>query len=47
VAAQANTGKLQAVVSHSAGVAAMPPGNRLSDCNVSKIKAWANQGLIQ
>jgi uncharacterized membrane protein len=47
VAAQASNGTLQAVVSHSAGVAAMPPGNRISDCNVSKIKAWANQGRIQ
>lgn len=47
VVAQASNGTLQAVVSHSAGVAAMPPGNRLSDCNISKIKAWANQGLIQ
>lgn len=43
----ASSGLLQAVVSHSAGVAAMPPGNRLSDCNVNKIKAWANQGRNQ
>jgi len=47
VAEQASIGKLQAVISHSSGVAAMPPGNRLSDCNITKIKAWANQGLIQ
>jgi hypothetical protein len=44
VSAQASTGLLQAAVSHSAGTVAMPPGNRLSDCNVNKIKAWANQG---
>lgn len=47
VASVASNGLLLAVVSHSPGVAAMPPGNRLSDCNVNKIKAWANQGRPQ
>ena len=38
-------GKLYGVVSHSAGFSPMPQGgNKMSSCNINKIKAWVDAG---
>ena len=38
-------GKLYGVISHSAGFTPMPQGgNKMSSCNINKIKAWIDAG---
>ncbi|MBV6425601.1 MAG: hypothetical protein KIPDCIKN_00082 [Haliscomenobacter sp.] len=37
-------GRLYGAVAQLAGFSAMPVGGRLSDCNISKIKAWVDAG---
>ncbi|QHL86946.1 hypothetical protein GU926_05645 [Nibribacter ruber] len=45
VKAQASTGKLMGVITHSPGFPAMPSGGaKLSDCNIAKIKKWVDDG---
>lgn len=40
-------GKLLGVINQSDGFPAMPQGAaKLSDCNISKITAWINQGML-
>lgn len=42
---QADNGNLVAVVSHAAGYPAMPyNAPKLSDCDISKIKSWVQNG---
>lgn len=46
--AAANSGKLLPAVKHlSGGGKNMPPGGKLSDCNILKIETWINRGLPQ
>ncbi len=41
-----NYGSLYGVISHASGNSPMPKGsNKLSDCNIAKIKAWIDQGV--
>lgn len=41
----ATNGKLIGVTTHSTGYSPMPKGGaKLSDCNISLIKSWINQG---
>lgn len=45
VKAQANNGRLLGVITHSAGFIPMPKnGNKLSDCNIAKIRKWIIAG---
>ena len=38
-------GRLLGAVSHSAGFTPMPQGgNKLTECNINKIRAWVNSG---
>ncbi|MBZ5856773.1 c-type cytochrome [Flavihumibacter profundi] len=47
VANAVDNGKLIGVISHSPGYTPMPQGGaKLSDCNISKIKAWVDQGAL-
>lgn len=42
------TGQLLSSVTHDGNAAEMPKdGDKLSDCNINKIKAWINQGTVQ
>ncbi|HEY8690015.1 MAG TPA: hypothetical protein VIM07_12330 [Chitinophagaceae bacterium] len=42
---QAANGKLYGTISHSAGFLPMPQnGNKLSDCNITKIRLWVADG---
>ncbi len=44
----ATNGKLLGAVSHAAGFSPMPQGgNKLSDCDVNKIKTWIDAGALQ
>jgi cytochrome c553 len=44
---QANNGTLVAVITHAAGVPAMPQGAaQLSTCDINKIKDWINRGTL-
>jgi hypothetical protein len=46
VKAVAITGQLLSSVTHDGNAEPMPfGGQKLSDCNINKIKAWINQGL--
>lgn len=48
VSAAANSGKLLPAVKHqSGGSKNMPPGGKLSDCNILVIETWINRGLPQ
>jgi hypothetical protein len=43
----ANNGKLYGAINHSPGFSSMPQGgNKMSGCNISKIKAWIDAGSI-
>lgn len=45
VKAAAANGKLYGAIAHSPGYAPMPQGGaKLSDCNISQIKAWIDAG---
>lgn len=45
VKVQASNGKLLGAVSHSSGFIPMPQnGNKLSDCNIAKIRLWVAAG---
>lgn len=47
VKAVAISGKLFGSISHSGGFAPMPQGgNKMSNCNINKIKAWIDSGSI-
>jgi hypothetical protein len=47
VKASAQSGKLYGSISHAAGYKAMPQGNgKMSDCVISKIKAWIDGGTL-
>lgn len=47
VKAQADNGKLVGVISHTAGFKPMPQGGaKLSDCNISIIKKWVDDGAV-
>ena len=47
VRAVAANGKLYGAINHSAGYSAMPKGgNKMSACNISKIKAWIDAGSV-
>lgn len=41
---QVANGKLLGTVSHSAGFTSMPPGSKLSDCQIRQITNWINAG---
>jgi cytochrome c553 len=42
-----DNGKLIGVITHASGFPAMPQGAaKLSDCTISKISAWINQGQL-
>jgi mono/diheme cytochrome c family protein len=44
---QANSGKLIAVITHAAGVPAMPQGAaQLSTCDIDKIRDWISRGTL-
>ncbi len=46
VRAIAQDGRLMGVITFSAGYSPMPQGgNKISECNINKIKAWINAGL--
>lgn len=41
-----NTGLVIKAITHSADITPMPyGGNKLSDCDINKIKAWINNGM--
>jgi hypothetical protein len=41
----ADNGKLMGVITHANGFPQMPKGgNKLSDCNIAKIKKWVDAG---
>lgn len=43
----AENGKLYGVINHSPGFSPMPQGgNKMSSCNINKIKAWIDAGSI-
>lgn len=45
VKAVAQNGKLYGAINHSPGYSPMPQGgNKMSSCNISKIKAWIDAG---
>ncbi len=44
VKAKVDQGRLYGAVAQLAGFSAMPVGGKLSDCNISKIKAWVDAG---
>ncbi len=45
VKAKAISGQLIGVITHADGYPAMPyDGNKLSDCEINKIRAWINKG---
>lgn len=47
VKAVALSGKLYGTISHSAGFSPMPQGgNKMSSCNINKIKAWIDAGSV-
>ncbi len=47
VKAAALNGKLFGAINHSPGFSPMPQGgNKMSSCNISKIKAWIDAGSI-
>ena len=42
-----NYGSLYGAISHASGNTPMPKnGNKLSDCTISRIKAWIDQGML-
>ncbi len=42
-----HSGRLMGSIRHEPGFAAMPQsGGKLSNCNISKIQAWINQGML-
>ncbi len=42
-----NYGSLYGTISHASGNSPMPKNaDKLSDCNISKIKAWIDQGAL-
>jgi hypothetical protein len=43
-----NYGSLYGCISHASGNSPMPKnGDKLSDCTISKIKAWIDQGMLE
>jgi hypothetical protein len=47
VRAFALNGKLYGAISHAAGYSPMPQGgNKMSNCNINKIKAWIDSGSL-
>jgi cytochrome c551/c552 len=47
VRAVAMNGKLYGAINHSAGFSPMPKGgNKMSACNILKIKAWIDKGTL-
>lgn len=45
IVAVANSGKLLGTIKHESGYQAMPQGNSaLSDCSISQVEAWIQQG---
>ena len=43
-----NYGSLYGTISHASGNSPMPKGgSKLSDCTISKIKAWIDQGAME
>lgn len=47
VKAAAQNGKLYGAINHSPGFSPMPQGgNKMSSCNIAKIKAWIDAGSI-
>ncbi len=44
VRSQVLNGKLLGSITHSPGFIPMPPGNKLSDCNIAKIRKWIVTG---
>jgi hypothetical protein len=42
----AGNGKLVSSITHATGVIPMPPGSKLSDCDISTIKTWMNNGSV-
>lgn len=44
----ATSGQLWGAVNHASGFAAMPPaGIKLGDCELNRIKAWIDQGMVE
>lgn len=43
---QALNGKLVGSVSHTAGYSSMPQGGKLSDCQITQIKMWVEEGAL-
>jgi cytochrome c5 len=47
LASMAQNGKLLGAIKHESGFVAMPPaGNGLSECSISKVQAWIDQGML-
>jgi mono/diheme cytochrome c family protein len=45
--AKVNDGKLLKAINHEAGTSPMPKnGNKLSTCNIAKIRRWVNAGAL-
>ena len=44
IAAIAQNGKLVGTIGKSSGYPLMPPGNKISDCNIVKIQKWVKSG---
>lgn len=42
----ADNGKLYGAVSHDGSASAMPPGSKMPDCTVDKIKSWIDAGAL-
>lgn len=46
VKVQADNGKLLGTVTHTVGYSAMPPGSKLSDCEITQITNWIDAGAL-
>lgn len=47
VKSAAQSGKLYGSIAHSSGYSAMPPsGTKISDCDLNKVNAWINKGML-
>lgn len=46
IKAAVNDNKLEGVIEHALGFKPMPPGNKIPDCDVAKIKRWIINGAL-
>jgi hypothetical protein len=46
VKVQVNNGKFLGSVTHTSGYSPMPPGGKLSDCEIAQITNWINAGAL-